>query len=124
MAVSSVKKKSSDIREASEWLERRLAWVMDEWKARGIPDYRDPDSTELVGNIMSEVVGMLGMLGERFEFKYVCEDRWHEVSLGGVHAASKQNVRTALYAWVSRARLRIAVATDEGTAESNLGRAA
>lgn len=121
MAVSSAKKTSSDTREACEWLERRLAWVIEEWNGRGIRDYPDPDRTEMMDNIMAELAGMLNA---RFEFMLVREEGWIEIRLCGIGAYSRQNIRTALHSWVSRARLCLSVAAEEATKPEPMARAA
>lgn len=109
------------MREACEWLERRLAWVIEEWNGRGTRDYPDPDRTEMMDNIMAELAGMLSA---RFEFMLARVDGCIEIRLCGINAYSRQNVRTALHSWVSRARLRLSVAAEEATKPEPEARAA
>jgi hypothetical protein len=109
------------MRKACEFLERRLAWVIEEWKERGHHTFPNPDATEMMSNIMGEIEVMLG---ERFECRFSSDECRVYVHICGLGAYSGQNIRAALHNWVSRARLRLHVAAEEAEKAEAVARAA
>jgi hypothetical protein len=103
------------MREACEWLERRLAWLAEEWETRGPKGHPNPDASELMTNIMAE---LRAMIDERFDLGVHNERGRTEVVLYGVTAVSWYSLRLALRNWVSVARLRLSVAAEEAPAET------